>query len=349
MPPSSPPGHSPPVLFDLARLRAHRRRAARGWPEYDFLKARLSRDLIDRLEDTPRRFARALDLGCHGGTLAALLAGHGRVGEVLAADLAPEMAQLARAAADAGSVACSLEALPFAPASFDLVASTASLHWVNDLPGTLIQVREALTPDGLFLAAMFGGGTLAELRTVLSEAETELRGGVSPRISPLPALGDVAGLMQRAGFALPVVDIETVTVRYDDMFRLLADLRGMGEQAAFHGRQTASLRRDVLLAAAESYQSRFADPDGRIRASFRVIWLSGWAPGPGQPKPLRPGSARARLAEAVGSQERSAGEKAGAGGPGNADEARGQSPDQMSGDEPAASQAKSGTSAGGAG
>jgi len=353
MPPSRPPGHSPPVLFDPARLRAHRRRAATRWSEYDFLKARLSRDLIDRLDDTPRRFARALDLGCHGGTLAARLAGHGRVGEVLASDPAPEMAQLARAAAGAASLACSLEALPFAPASFDLVASTASLHWVNDLPGTLIQVREALKPDGLFLAAMFGGGTLAELRTVLSEAETELRGGVSPRISPLPALGDVAGLMQRAGFALPVVDIETVTVRYSDMFRLLADLRGMGEQAAFHGRQTAALRRDVLLAAAQAYQSRFADPDGRIRASFRVIWLSGWAPGPGQPRPLRPGSATARLAEAVGSQERSAGEKAGGGEPGDAGEAPDPSPDQAPnqapGDGPAASQSKSGTSAGGAG
>ncbi len=301
----------PPTIFDLQRVKAHRCRAAQRWDEYDFLKARLSRDLLDRLEDTPRPFPLALDLGCHGGTLAARLDGHPQVGAVVAADPSPAMARRAGKTARCPALACSLETLPLADASVDLVASVASLHWANDLPGMLVQVRQALRPDGLFLACLFGAGTLVELRTVLDAAETALRGGISPRISPLPRLQDLAALMQRTGFALPVVDTETVTVRYDDMFRLLSDLRGMGEQAAFPGERTASLRRDVLMAAAAAYQERFADPDGRIRASFEVTWLSGWAPGPGQPKPLRPGSAKASLAAAVGAQERSAGEAAG--------------------------------------
>ncbi|MEM7768041.1 MAG: methyltransferase domain-containing protein, partial [Pseudomonadota bacterium] len=251
------------------------------------------------------------DLGSHGGTLARKLAQHRQIGQVLATDPSPEMAQRAGHGGGVLSLASGMEHVPFARDSLDLVASVASLHWVNDLPGVMVQVREALRPDGLFLAALFGGGTLAELRAVLTEAETRLRGGVSPRLSPLPGLADVAGLMQRTGFALPVVDSETVTVRYDNMFRLLADLRGMGEQAAFPADRTAPLRRDVLEAAAHAYQDRFADPDGRIRATFQVIWLSGWAPAPSQPQPLRPGSAKTSLAAAVGATERSAGEKAG--------------------------------------
>jgi len=302
---------STPNVFDPIRIAAHRSRAARRWPKYDFLKRRLSSDLIERLEDTPRHFDCALDLGCHGGTLAALFRAHGQVGSVMASDPSPAMAQLAARTGGLETVVSSLERVPGEVGSFDLVASVGSLHWVNDLPGVLVQVRRALKPDGLFLAALFGAGTLAELRTSLTEAETTLLGGVSPRISPLPGLQDAAALMQRTGFALPVVDLDRITVRYDTVFHLMADLRGMGEQAAFPSSRTRPLKRNVLAAMAEIYRERFADPDGRIRASFEVVWLSGWAPAPSQPKPLRPGSAKASLAAAVGATEQSAGEKAG--------------------------------------
>ncbi len=206
------------------------------------------------------------------------------------------------------------EALPFAPARFDLVTSVLALHWVNDLPGALIQVRQVLKPDGLFLACLAGAGSLAELRTALIAAETEITGGAAPRVSPLPGLQDMAGLLQRAGLALPVADIDHLTVRYDDLFALFCDIRGAGESAALAagGRP---LRRDVLSRAAEIYAERFSDPDGRVRASVEVVWLSGWAPHESQPQPKRPGSASARLADAVGAHERSAGEPAGPAGP----------------------------------
>ncbi|MEM0986202.1 MAG: methyltransferase domain-containing protein [Pseudomonadota bacterium] len=307
------PSPNAPTLFDPERIKAHRTRAAKRYGDYDFLKARVSRELIERLEDTPRHFPAVLEIGCHDGTLTRHLAAHSKIDHVIATDPSPAMAHLAHAPPAISALPCSLENVPFAPARFDLATSALSLHWANDLPGTLVQVRQALKPDGLWLAAMFGAGTLTELRSVLSDAETELRGGVSPRLSPLPGLQDVAGLMQRTGFALPVVDTEPVTVRYDTMFKLLDDLRGMAEQAAFPAHLTSPLRRDVLMAAAQAYHERFSDPDGRIRATFEIIWLSGWAPSESQPKPLRPGSAKASLAAAVGGIEQSAGEKAGQG------------------------------------
>ncbi|MEM1150030.1 MAG: methyltransferase domain-containing protein [Pseudomonadota bacterium] len=300
---------SPPVIFDTVRHTRFRDRAAREFDEYDFLKARVSSALAERLEDTSHTFKGGLDLGCHGGALARAMLATGKVQSMEGAETSGGMASIARA----GGLKTSLwdgSTLPFEEEQFDLVVSALSLHWINDLPGAFIQVNRLLKPDGLFLAAYFGAGTLAELRECLMRAETELTSGAAPRVSPLPGLQDSAALLQRAGFALPVADVDTLTVRYDTMFHLISDLRGMGEQAAFASGGRALSRR-ILARAAEIYASEFADPDGRIRASFVITWLSGWAPAPNQPKPKRPGSARASLAAAVGGVEKSAGEKAG--------------------------------------
>ena len=200
------------------------------------------------------------------------------------------------------SMAWDDDRLPFDPDQFDLVVSVLGLHWANDLPGVLQEIRRVLKPDGLFLACLFGGGTLNELRSALIEAETEITGGISPRLSPLPGLQDMAGLLQRAGFALPVADIERVTVRYSHPMKLLQDLKGMGEQAAFlkrDGQERRPLSRRILARMSDIYAERFSDPDGKVRASFEIIWLSGWAPAANQPKPLRPGSGKFSLADAV--------------------------------------------------
>ena len=292
---------SPPKIFDRAQVAQHRNRASSAFGEYAFLKERESIGLIERIEDVSRHFDRVLDLGGHIGTTAKHLTGHPQVGEVVSADLSPRMVEsMLRAGLNAQVV--DEEALPFAPDSFDLVTSVLSLHWVNDLPGALIQIRNCLKADGLFLGCMFGGGTLSELRTALVQAESEVTGGVSPRVSPLPGLQDMAGLLQRAGFALPVADVERVTVRYDNALKLMGDLKGMGEQAAFVMRPDQSRRglsRRILARANEIYAEQFSDRDGRIRASFEIVWLSGWVPHENQPKPLKPGSARMSLADAV--------------------------------------------------
>jgi SAM-dependent methyltransferase len=258
----------------------------------------VSSDLESRLADTPRRFENGLELGSAGGALSAALVASGKAAAMTAADTAPTFVDQARARGLAAILADE-EALPFPPESFDLVLAPLTLHWVNDLPGALIQVRRILKPDGLFLAALFGAGTLGELREVLAEAETELTGGLSPRLSPLPGLRDMAGLLQRAGFALPVADRDSVTVRYRQPEDLLSDLKGMGERAAFANGAARPLPRRVLARALDLYRERFSDPDGRVRASFEIVHLSGWAPAPGQPQPLKPGSAKASLAEAV--------------------------------------------------
>ena len=307
------PQELPPRLFDETQIQRNRERAAGHYPDFAFLKARAADGLIERLEDSTRRFPVACDIGCHDGTLARQLAAHEKTDTVLALDRAPGMAALASSPAVTAFVG-NEETLPLAEGRFDLAASVLSLHWANDLPGALIQIRRALKPDGLFLGALFGAGTLSELRTTLLEAESDVRGGAAARMSPLPGLQDMAALMQRTGFALPVCDVDRITVRYDSPFRLLQDLRGMGERAAFAAdRRPPALTRAVLGRMAELYMARYADPDGRIRATFELIWLSGWAPADSQPKPLRPGSARASLAEAVGAKEQSAGEKAGGG------------------------------------
>lgn len=208
-------------------------------------------------------------------------------------------------------IAADEEALPLADASLDLAVSALALQWVNDLPGTLAQIRRALKPDGLFLAALLGGDTLTELRQSFAIAEAEIEGGVSPRVAPFADMRDVGALLQRAGFALPVADIDRLTVRYDTPFGLMQDLRGMGATNVLLERRRTPLKRATLQRMAQIYAERFSDADGRLRATFDIVWLSGWAPHESQQQPLRPGSARTRLADALKTTEFPAGEKSG--------------------------------------
>lgn len=286
-----------PLVFDRALLRRRLARAARA-PEGHFLLARAREDLEERLAAVLRPFPLALDLGSPGAAVAAWLAAGGRGGQVVRIAPAPEPAT-----PGVLTLVGDEEALPLAGARFDLAVSLLSLHSVNDLPGALVQIRRALKPDGLFVGCLLGGATLTELRGVLAAAESEVEGGASPRVAPFADLRDLGGLLQRAGFALPVTDVETLTVRYGDVFGLFRDLRAMGLTNALHERRRTGLRRATLVRAAELYAARHADPDGRVRATFETVWLSGWAPDPSQQKPLRPGSARTRLADALGTRE----------------------------------------------
>jgi len=287
---------TPPKIFDRALLRRRRDRSARvADPRRDFLFAESGERMLDRLDDVRRRFPLALDLGSRDGLLGRLLKGRGGVETLIQSDLSLGMLR------QAGGRVLQLdeEALPFAPESFDLVLANLSLHWTNDLPGALAQIRHVLKPDGLFLGALFGAGTLAELRSVLMEAEIAETGGASARVSPFADLRDAAGLLQRAGFALPVADIETVTVTYAGLIPLLADLRAMGEANILDARLRRPTRRAVIARAAALYQEKFAMPDGRIPASFRLIFLTGWAPHQSQQQPARRGSGRIDLGEAL--------------------------------------------------
>jgi NADH dehydrogenase [ubiquinone] 1 alpha subcomplex assembly factor 5 len=298
-------------VFDRDTVRRHRDRAAAGLPAHDFLLREAGERLVDRLEDLTRRFPMALDLGCHDGRLAEQIGARGGIERLVRCDISTAMAGRAAGRGLPGeALVADEELLPFAPRSFDLVLSNLSLHWVNDLPGCLLQVRRILKPDGLFLASMLGGASLAELRQALLEAELGLRGGASPRVSPMAELGDAAGLLQRAGFALPVTDGDLLTVTYDDPFRLMAELRGMGESNATLARERRFTGRRLLLDAAARYREQFAGADGRVRASFQILYLTGWAPHESQQQALRPGSARSRLAEALDTVERPAGDKA---------------------------------------
>ena len=297
------------LVFDRSLLRHRRAQAARRLADHDFLFTHVAERLAERLDDIARTFARGLDLGCHGGEVARAL-GHRQPAELFVqCDPAEAMARLA-GSTGRPAVAADEDGLPFVEESFDLVISNLSLHWVNDLPGALIQVNRALRADGLFLGAMLGGNTLHELRRVLIEAELAVAGGASPRLSPFAALRDAAGLLQRAGFALPVADSETVTATYANAFRLIADLRGMGETNAALNRNPAPPPRALWAEVARRYDDLFADAEGRIPATFQVIYLIGWAPHDSQQKPLRPGSARASLAAALDSVEHDAGDEA---------------------------------------
>jgi SAM-dependent methyltransferase len=238
----------------------------------------------------------------------------GRVGTIVAVNAASPNAALPNAASHGDrsfAVAADEEALPFRDGSLDLVVSALALQFVNDLPGALIQIRRALKPDGLFLAALIGGDSLSELREAFSQAESEVEGGVSPRVAPFADLRDLGALLQRAGFALPVTDIDRVTVRYSSPLALMHDLRRMGATNVLTERRRKPLRRATLQRLFEIYAERFADPDGRVRSTFEIVWLSGWAPHESQQQPLKPGSAKTRLADALRTTEVPTGEKAG--------------------------------------
>ena len=297
------------MLFDRRLLRLRRDRAAGGLVGHDFLIREAADRLADRLDDVRRKFPLALDLGCHGGQLAGVLAGRGGIERLIQSDLSPAMA-LRAAAGGSPAIAADEEFLPFAAESFDLVLSCLALHWVNDLPGALVQIRRALKPDGLFLAVLFGLGTLGELRDCLIEAEAEVHGGASPRVSPFADAREGAQLLQRAGFALPVADVESVTVTYPDALALMRELGGMGESNAARARSNRFAGRKLFARAAALYAARHGGSDGRVPARFRLLYLTGWAPHESQQQALRPGSARQRLAEALGTVERPAGERA---------------------------------------
>jgi len=289
----------PVTVFDRATLRRRRDRAAAGFKGHDFLFREVAARLVERLGDVRRRFPLALDLGAHGGLLAEALAGRFGIERLVQTDLSTAMLR----AAQGPRVAADEEALPFAPGVFDLALSLMSLHWANDLSGVLVQTRRSLRADGLFLAAMFGVGTLRELRESLADAEIAVEGGASPRVSPFVEVRDAGALLQRAGFALPVVDRDPITVSYPDALALMRDLRGMGETNALAARPRTPARRETLARAAAIYAERFAGRDGRIPATFEIVYLIGWAPHADQPKPLKPGSAAASLAEALGAAD----------------------------------------------
>jgi SAM-dependent methyltransferase len=291
---------SPPLLFDHGLRAARRLRAEKaGWRD-DVLMPRVAEEMAERLLPVLRDFPVAVDLSDRGPEIAAALRSVPRIGKVL------------RAGADAGSdIVFTNEALPLAPESIELAVSALALHWAEDLPGLLVQIRRALKPDGLFLAAVAGGDTLVELREAFSLAESETAGGVSPRVIPFADVRDLGGLLQRAGFALPVVDSERLTIRYGDLFGLFRDLRALGATNPMLARAKTPLRRDTLMRLNEIYRERFSDPDGKLRATVEIVWMSGWAPHESQQKPLRPGSARARLADALGTAEIPSGVKPG--------------------------------------
>ena len=269
-----------PVLFDRALLRARQARALGSGPA-TFLLDRVAADMAERLQAVLREFKNAADVGTPGDQVRNAL--RGRVDQIARIEL-PDRES---------------EPLAFAAESLDLVVSALALQFVNDLPGVLAQIRRALKPDGLVLAAMIGGDTLTELRQAFAAAEAECEGGLSPRVAPFADLRDVGALLQRAGFALPVTDVDRVVVRYTDALALMQDLRRMGATNILVERRRTPTRRATMLRMAQIYGERFADPDTRIRATFDVIWLSGWAPHESQQRPLRPGSAKASLADAV--------------------------------------------------
>lgn len=283
--------NSRPTIFDRTLLRTRQIRALAQGPA-TFLLDQVVSDLVERLAAVLRQFDRAADIGTPTDALRRALTASGKVGAIAAADLRGD------------------EALPLAEASLDLAVSVLALQFVNDLPGVLVQIRRALKPDGLLLGALAGGDTLTELRQAFAQAESETEGGVSPRVAPFADLRDLGGLLQRAGFALPVIDSERVTVRYRDVVALMADLRRMGATSVLTERRRVPLRRSTLRRLTKIYAERFSDPDGRVRATFEIIWLSGWAPHESQQQPLQPGSAKVRLADALGVQEIPAGDKA---------------------------------------
>lgn len=288
-----------PTIFDRELLRARQQRACALGPA-TFLLDRVAEELAERLSVVLRQFDRAVDFGTPTDALRQVLGASGKLGDIVAAT-----------STGAAETIVAKDGQAFPEASLDLVVSALALQFVNDLPGTLIQIRRALKPDGLLLAAMIGGDSLSELREAFAEAESEIEGGISPRVSPFADIRDLGSLLQRAGFALPVIDSDRLTVRYDNPLALMRDLRAMGATNVLNERRRTPLKRATLQRMLEIYARRFADADGRLRATFEIVWLTGWAPHESQQKPLKPGSATQRLADALGAKEIPAGEKPG--------------------------------------
>ena len=302
----------PPHLIDTAQLVRNRNRAAAHFSDFNFLKQAANERLVDRLLDIRRNFDNGFDYGAMDGSLTQAVLETGKLGHMTLGDIS--LAALTKSEQDfAHQNSLSADKLsyrelapeswPLPAQSLDAVFSTAMLHWVNDLPGLMRQMAASLRPDGLFLVVMLGGRSLVELRQSLAAAEEEISGGISPRCLPFADIRDLGGLLQRAGLALPVADADLLTVTYSNMFRLMADLRGMGENNALSGRLNRFTSRQVMMRAAEIYATRFGQPDGRIPASFELVTLTGWAPSDNQQKPLRPGSATSRLADILQSDE----------------------------------------------
>ena len=294
-----------PEIFDRTLLNLRRRRISNLAADGDFLHARVATELAERVALISRQFDIAVDLGTHTGRLAASLRGTENVGQVIATDTCPNY--LARC--NSLQILADEEWLPFRANALDLIASNLHLQWANDLPGVFAQAQRALKPDGLFIAAMFGAGSLPELREAMLEAELELTGGASPRIVPLPNVREIGALLQRAGFALPVTDTDTIRVRYATPLDLMRDLRLMGATNITTERSRKFLRRDVLVRAGQIYIEKFGEADGRIPATVSILYLSGWHPHESQQKPLKPGSAKARLADALNVDELSTADK----------------------------------------
>ena len=260
------------TIFNRRMVRLHRDRAAKTLAEHDFLFQEAGERLCDRLDDVTRTFPFALDLGCRTGGMAKILGRRGGIDQLIQSDLSYEMV----AQAGSGSIVADEEFLPFALNSFDLVLSNLTLHWVNDLPGALMQIRQCLKPGGLFLATMLGGETLKELRQSLAHGEAHVDGGLSPRVSPFADVRDAGNLLQRVGFTLPVADLETITVSYPDPFKLMSDLRGMGESNAVLNSRKSFTSRNLLMQTANHYIEKYTEADGRIPATFHVITLTAW-------------------------------------------------------------------------
>lgn len=280
------------ILFDRELLEQRRRRAARIEPKADFLLRIVADELAARLSVVERQFEVAVELHGATGLVGDACLATGRIGTL-------QRVETDETTAGRPVLVAPLDDVPMEAESVNLVISPLALHLVNDLPGSMVRIRRALKPDGLFLAAIPGAGTLAELRESLLVADTEIHGGASPRVIPFGEIRAIGGLLQRAGFSLPVVDVETYTVRYSSLFGLMADLRAMGMTNPLTNRSRKPVGRRFFLRAAEIYRERFSDPDGRIRASFPIIYASGWSPHESQQKPLKPGSAKMRLAEAL--------------------------------------------------
>lgn len=291
---------STPCLFSQSLLRHNLKRALRQGAA-DFLLAHVAEDFDIRLNALARSFALVADIGTPGRAAKSVLERSGRASKIIR-----HVPIIEFASDDDGPVLVGDTGLiAFAPESLDAAFSLLALQWVDDLPGFLIQIRKALKADGLFMACLLGGQTLHELRDAFMQAESECEGGVSPRVSPFADLRDLGSLMQRAGFALPVIDTDVVTVRYSTPLRLLADLRAMGATNILIERRKVPLRRQTLFRALEIYSQRFCDTDGRVRATFECHWISGWTPHSSQQKPLQPGSAKIRLVDVLTTKDNS--------------------------------------------